>query len=117
MSDWDRLAHDDEAGPLKLRDKALGDDLCRDLGGLISHQALAAGKRQGKADFDFASAGRRELVIVGHGQTIARWSERSKNNGPKKWPHLLLGDKRARPCPKGGTSRSTRSYAVNMPRL
>jgi hypothetical protein len=27
MSHWDRLAHDHEAGSLKLRDQALGDNL------------------------------------------------------------------------------------------
>ena len=60
---WDGLAHDNEAGPLEMRDEALGDDLRCDLGCLIPRQARATGQRQSKASFDVARIGGRELVI------------------------------------------------------
>jgi hypothetical protein len=56
---WDRLAHDQEARPLEKLEKAIGDDLCCDLGRLMSCQARPACEAEREAGFHVAASGGR----------------------------------------------------------
>jgi hypothetical protein len=129
-----RLLHDDGLGALQISDQ--------ELRGYPGHgpisvvEPLSAAQHEGEGETLLQFFGIREakLVLVGHGWTIAHWTERNKNKHPKNREHVqsrpvascvwqktpinivaiaVLGDGRMEPRPSRASSTQNRQQRPN----